>query len=216
MQSMSILKKTRPLLALLLAVPAVLMSIAQTEPKSSAVLNIDVDKPLHSVSPTLYGLMTEEINFSYDGGLYAELVKNRALRDRAWSQQDWLVVQNASAGAKLEKDKTTGPSAALSDSIKLTIRAASPAEPAGLRNGGYWGYPLRPDTTYSASLYAKAANAGLGPLSISLINNKTGKSVAHADVDSIGTDWKQAPSGSISFRSSRRPTRIAKTATASI
>jgi len=29
------------------------------------------------VSPTLYGLMTEEINYSYDGGLYAEMVRNR-------------------------------------------------------------------------------------------------------------------------------------------
>ena len=29
------------------------------------------------VSPRLYGLMTEEINHCYDGGLYAELIRNR-------------------------------------------------------------------------------------------------------------------------------------------
>ena len=40
--------------------------------RTPAVLDIHVDKSLHSVSPTLYGMMTEEINYSYDGGLYAE------------------------------------------------------------------------------------------------------------------------------------------------
>ena len=37
-------------------------------------LTIHVNQPTAKVSPMLYGLMTEEINFSYDGGLYAELV----------------------------------------------------------------------------------------------------------------------------------------------
>src|SRR3981189_2170902 len=103
-------------------------------------LRIDPSVPVSTVSPTLYGLMTEEINYSYDGGLYPEMVRNRTLRDRSWNQQDWLVVQKARAGAKFEKDKTTGPSEALNDSIKLTVTSASPEEPAGLRNMGYWGY----------------------------------------------------------------------------
>jgi len=46
----------------------------------SAIVSIQLDKPLHAVSPTLYGLMTEEINYSYDGGLYAEMVRNRTFR----------------------------------------------------------------------------------------------------------------------------------------
>ncbi len=49
-------------------------------------LTIALDKPaLHAVSPTLYGLMTEEINYSYDGGLYAELVRNRTMQDHDWA-----------------------------------------------------------------------------------------------------------------------------------
>ena len=45
------------------------------------VLKIDAGKP----GPTVglrYGLMTEEINFSYDGGLYGELVRNRSFQGR--------------------------------------------------------------------------------------------------------------------------------------
>ena len=162
-------------------------------PAPKAVLSIQLDKTLHSVSPMLYGMMTEEINYSYDGGLYAELVRNRTLRDPNWNQQDWLVVQNASAGAKFEKDKTAGPSEALNDCMKLTVTSASAAEPAGLRNMGYWGYPLRPDTAYKFSLYAKADAGGgsLSPLHVNLVNNKTGKSVAGAEIVGIGSDWKQ-------------------------
>src|SRR6266487_2608388 len=38
-----------------------------------------VDRPGTRTDPLFYGLMTEEINFSYDGGLYAELIRNRAI-----------------------------------------------------------------------------------------------------------------------------------------
>ncbi len=44
-------------------------------------LTIQVDKPGAAISPTLYGLMTEEINYSYDGGLYGELVQNRIFQN---------------------------------------------------------------------------------------------------------------------------------------
>ena len=49
--------------------------------QSTATLTIDTDKPIAKVSPTLYGMMTEEINYSYDGGLYAELVQQPHLPD---------------------------------------------------------------------------------------------------------------------------------------
>ena len=43
-----------------------------------AALTVDVNQPKAPVSPMLYGLMTEEINYSYDGGLYAELWQRQA------------------------------------------------------------------------------------------------------------------------------------------
>src|SRR6478609_628325 len=56
-------------------------TLAQTSP---AQLSVQLDKPLHAVSPMLYGLMTEEINYSYDGGLYAEMVRNRTFQDHGF------------------------------------------------------------------------------------------------------------------------------------
>jgi alpha-N-arabinofuranosidase len=41
-------------------------------------ITIDVSNPGVDISPTMYGIFFEDINFGADGGLYAELVKNRS------------------------------------------------------------------------------------------------------------------------------------------
>lgn len=42
------------------------------------VMTVDVSKPTAEIQPTMYGIFFEDINFGADGGLYAELVKNRS------------------------------------------------------------------------------------------------------------------------------------------
>src|SRR5207248_10379463 len=44
---------------------------------ATATVTIDVNHPGADIPPMFYGLMTEEINHAYDGGLYAELLQNR-------------------------------------------------------------------------------------------------------------------------------------------
>jgi hypothetical protein len=39
---------------------------------------VDVKKPLAEIQSTMYGLFFEDINYAADGGLYAELIKNRS------------------------------------------------------------------------------------------------------------------------------------------
>ncbi|MDB5338331.1 MAG: alpha-L-arabinofuranosidase domain protein, partial [Planctomycetaceae bacterium] len=64
-------------------------------------LTIDASKPVATITPRLYGLMTEEINHSYDGGLYGELIQNRAFMDDAQTPRHWSVVQSEGAGATI-------------------------------------------------------------------------------------------------------------------
>ena len=47
----------------------------------ASTMRMAVDKPGHAISPTLYGIFFEDINCSADGGLYAELVRNRNFED---------------------------------------------------------------------------------------------------------------------------------------
>jgi alpha-L-arabinofuranosidase len=156
-----------------------------------AVLTIHADQPVHAVSPTLYGLMTEEINYSYDGGLYAEMVRNRTFRGDWSGVHSWYLVERGNAAAKMEADKTTGPSEALSTSLRFDVQQADAKDPAGVMNVGWWGMALRPETAYKGSFYAKAGAADSGPVTVALVNNDSGKAVATATVAGFSTEWKQ-------------------------
>ncbi len=48
-----------------------------------ATLEVDAGKPGVTIPAGFFGLMTEEINHSYDGGLFAELIQNRTFQDLA-------------------------------------------------------------------------------------------------------------------------------------
>src|SRR3954468_14831033 len=65
-------------------------------------LTLDLTKPGVNVSPQLYGLMTEEINHSYDGGLYAELIRNRIFKDNPNTPEAWSVIKEGSAKATIQ------------------------------------------------------------------------------------------------------------------
>ena len=58
-------------------------------------------------------------------------------------------------------------------------------------NGGYWGIPLQPNTSYQGSFYAKEDSADVGAVTASLVANQSGKVLASAVVSGVGTDWKQ-------------------------
>src|SRR3954468_14350644 len=65
-------------------------------------LTLDLTKPGANVSPQLYGLMTEEINHSYDGGLYAELIRNRIFKDNRNTPEAWSVIKEGGAKATIQ------------------------------------------------------------------------------------------------------------------
>ncbi len=153
-------------------------------------LSIQVDHPTAKVSPTLYGLMTEEINFSYDGGLYPELVRDRAIGNDWRALDHWTMVARGDSQVKVSVDEGSGPSAALLRSLKVSVTAATDAAPAGVQNDGFWGIPVRPRTTYTGSFYAESDSAGV-PVTVSLVNDATGATAATATVAGLTNEWKQ-------------------------
>jgi alpha-N-arabinofuranosidase len=176
----------RSLAFVLLAALALPVSLFSQTPS----LAIQVDRPTAKVSPTLYGLMTEEINFSYDGGLYAELVRDRAIGSGWGALAHWAMVERGNSSAKISVDESTGPSAALPRSLKVEVTGATEAAPAGVENDGYWGFPVRPHTSYTGSFYAKSDSASI-PITVSLVNDETGVTAASATVSGVGSGWKR-------------------------
>ena len=170
----------------LLTVSIALPSLAQTN-APVPVLQIKADQVTTKVSPMLYGLMTEEINYSYEGGLYGELIRNRAFKANATNAVFWSTVGNAA----ISLDATTPLNDALNTSLKLDATHATKTAPAGLANGGYWGIPVQPKTTYHASFYAKAAGGFNGPLTVTIASADGKNTFVHADVSGLTGDWKK-------------------------
>jgi hypothetical protein len=75
-QPANLTKHTMILQTVLLAL-AVLTGMFVQGAESPVPLTVQVDKPAHKISPYLYGIFFEDINYAADGGVYAELVQNR-------------------------------------------------------------------------------------------------------------------------------------------
>ena len=158
-------------LASLLFWLAPLAAIAQ----DTATLTIDTAKPVAKVSPTLYGIMTEEINYSYDGGLYAELVSNRTFQtNRGPTSRHWTLVQNGNSRAIIEFDKTTGPSAAIPHSLKFTVDIRRSAGRSRLLQHGLLGHGPSSLDHLSGLLLRQGDGPAIGDLTIRLVNDNTG------------------------------------------
>ena len=108
----------------LVALVPLLLAQQPANQNAGAVLKIMTDTTVAQVSPTLYGLMTEEINHSYDGGIYAELIRNRAFQDNPNHPDHWRILRDGNARASMKIDKSTGPSDGL-DQQPETDRSAS-------------------------------------------------------------------------------------------
>ena len=143
--------------------------IVSTTHAQTARLNLDLSKPGATVSPMLYGMMTEEINHAYDGGLYAELIRNRVFKDNPNTPEGWsLVRQDSGSKAAIKLMASTevnvpfderrhALTTALQTCIRLTVEKAEGR--VSIANEGYWGIPVKPATTYKASFYIKGSGS---------------------------------------------------------
>ena len=158
---------------------------------AAPTFTVDASQPAGKVSPTLYGLMTEEINHSYDGGLYAELIRNRAFLDNATTPVHWSVVNDNGAEATIALDSTNSFNDQLMTSLRLTVTKAAKNQPAGVANSGYWGIPVQPHTRYRATLLARSEAGFTGPVTVSIVSDDGHKVYAAGKFSGLTTDWKK-------------------------
>ncbi len=155
-------------------------------------LTIKADQPGIKISPVLYGLMTEEINYSYDGGIYAELIQNRDFKqDKGPSTAHWSLVRADGAAGTMNLDAAQPVNTtALTSSLRLDITATAAGARVGIANDGYWGFPVRPDTDYQASFYARSSPGFGAPLTLSLENQDGTTTFALAQSPALTGEWQ--------------------------
>jgi alpha-N-arabinofuranosidase len=79
---------------------------------------------------------------------------------------------------------------AISTSLKLTVTQAGGKQRVGIANEGFWGIPVKPNTRYRASFYAKAEGF-TGPIRIALVSNDGATVYASAQVPRVTGSWKK-------------------------
>lgn len=157
--------------------------------QNTATLTIDLQHPKGKVSPTLYGLMTEEINYSYEGGLYAQLIRTPEFVPGWDEPAHWFLMPHGDAQLSMQLDKSVYRLADRKISLRVDIKQADASNFAALGNEGYWGIPVRSSETYTASIYAKGQ--GVGAITASLVKNDTGRIFATGTSEPVAGDWRE-------------------------
>jgi len=161
---------------------------AENAAPQSATLTVQCDQPGPKISPMLYGIFFEEINCAGDGGLYAELVRNRSFED-ADKPEHWSLVTSGSAKGEMAIDTQQPMSPENPRSLKLKIAEAGDGR-VGAANAGFWGMALKKDAVYDLSFFARCGDGFKGPL-VATLESADGKNVyARRQVGPLGAQWQ--------------------------
>ena len=167
------------------------------------------------VSPALWGIFYEDINHSADGGLYAELLKNRnfedgnlapgctrdgeylvtptgwrrTLKDSADPLTGWSTLAEGGAIAELTLSDAQPLNAMSTHCGKLVVSELKGGR-AGLVNNGFWGVPAKDGETYTLSFFVRTASF-TGRLTATLESDDGGKVYARAEFEPRADDWQR-------------------------
>lgn len=158
------------LVACAVSIAATVSAYAQTTAaKKSVPLTIQTDKQGAAIQPTMWGVFFEDINFGADGGLYAELVKNRSFEFftplMGWKEEKG---GQSTGSVLIENRSATTP--ANPRYAHITVNAADGRY--SLTNEGFRGMGLRKDGKYVFSIQAKRAGGGEIRIVTELLDNK--------------------------------------------
>ncbi len=152
---------------------------------------VDVSKPKADIQSTMWGIFFEDINFGADGGLYAELIKNRSFEFDSplmgWMEQKTNKFSiNKESGSALvinrgEEDKMNPRF------VRVTVNADKGYV---LTNEGFRGMGIKKDMLYNFSLFASQHNGSNTKLRIELVN-EVGTVLGETTVAPSGTEWKK-------------------------
>ncbi len=166
------------------------------EAKSDYRLSVDVSKEMHDISDLLFGIFFEDINFSADGGLYAEKVANRSFEFTELAEGDQLYHWSAVNGANAEVKINDAKNALNENNTNYLVLKNGKAEPAGIENKGFLeGMSIEKDAEYKFSLYAKAIDGYKGGVTVRLAVNQGSNTppeiAAEAKIDKISDKWEK-------------------------
>lgn len=147
-------------------------------------LIIQTNKPGVEIQPTMYGLFFEDINYAADGGLYAEMVKNRSF-EFPQNLMGWKTFGNVT----LQDD---GPF----ERNPHYVRLGDPGHAhkhTGIENEGYFGIGVKQGEEYRFSVWARIPEGGISStIRVELVksnSNRESQAFASQEITIASEDW---------------------------
>lgn len=147
--------------------------------------DINTSKVGAPIPSTMYGIFFEDINYAADGGLYAELIKNRSF-EFPDNYAGWTISGKVSL-------KDDGPFKKNPHYVRLA--------PSGHRdkhtmieNEGFFGIGVKANAEYRFSVWARVPDGGNAKIWIDLVENATmtdDQKIGNAGLDISGKEWKK-------------------------
>jgi alpha-L-arabinofuranosidase len=168
-----------------LTASAVAMCVGLGASAAHNELTLQTNKLGAQIQPTMYGLFFEDINFAADGGLYAEMVKNRSF-EFPQSLQGWVTYGNVEV-------RNDGPFERNPHYVRVS--AASHAHKhSGLENEGFFGVAVKEGEEYRFSVWARVPEGDVAKLKIVIADTKSqaeSQNIATAHITVDSKEWKK-------------------------
>ncbi len=160
----------------------------------SQAVNLTVSsKGGNATSPLQYGLMFEDINHSGDGGIYAELIQNRAFQGNPVfpsTIEPWVAV----GAASLSLQNLSNPlSSALPSSLNVAAGAGNATSSnltIGIKNPGWWGIDVKVQP-YTGTFWANGSPQGGFQVSLESALTSDVWATARVNVDENVGGWTE-------------------------
>jgi alpha-L-arabinofuranosidase len=155
--------------------------------QSNPVFTVKPNEIKGTIQPTMWGIFFEDINLAADGGVYAELVKNRSF-EFASPLMGWRELgKNGSAGNILVMNREGS-----NQNNPRFIRATctSNQRSFGISNEGFRGMGIKANHQYEFSVLAKSAKGTKVAISVELVNSK-GEPIGSYSFTPTVDDWKK-------------------------
>ena len=163
---------------------ALAMSLSATA-ADNHVFEVNTKKLGATVQSTMYGIFFEDINYAADGGLYAEMVKNRS-----FEFPQHLMGWRAYGKFEVRND---GPFERNPHYVRLSY-AGHRDKFTGIENEGFFGIAVKKGATYRFSVWARCPEGGKATLEVRLVDNDTmgeNQEFVTTRVEVSGKEWKK-------------------------
>jgi len=161
-------------------------TIGSSYAQTNKVFTVKANQVQAPVQPTMWGIFFEDINLGADGGIYAELVKNRSFEFDT-PMMGWKVLKQGENNGSLLVHNRGELNGANSRFIRVSSK--TPTGNFGVSNEGFRGMGIKKGDQYDFSIMARQLEGSNMALNIELVNAK-GEKIGTTTVTPVGKEWK--------------------------